>query len=86
MPETRTVPVERTQETTAQPQYARGEVVRYIDHHNRTQIGEVLFIEAKWWGNSKTKEPHICYTLRHPTYANRRMYTSDPNILESVNT
>jgi hypothetical protein len=66
----------------AQPKYAVGTVVAATDRQHRYFTGAVLGIEANWysWTNSNDP-PLIIYTLRHPSYAGRRFYTTDERII-----
>lgn len=62
----------------AKPQVNIGQTVLYSDHQGRCQSGRILSIEAKWapWAGSE-QEPFITYCVEHPTYKNRRHYTSE---------
>lgn len=68
-------------EKPAAPVYAIGERVSYMDRHNRRQVGEVLNIEARW--TIPGRAPLVVYTLRHPTYAGRRIYVG-PHVISGV--
>lgn len=59
----------------AKPTVRVGDTVSYHDRQGRHQVGEVKFIEAKWWFYSE--EPSITYQVTHPTYRNNRHYTGD---------
>ena len=69
-------------ERPAAPLYALGEQVSYRDRHNRRQVGEVLSIEANWMKPGRA--PLVIYTLRHPTYAGRRIYATGEVIFGTV--
>ena len=67
-------------EIFAQPQFARGDKVRYHDHTGRLQTGKVTRIQANWLGHSEAgSAPHITYTITHPTYP-YPMYTNADNM------
>lgn len=63
------------------PKYAIGDEVVYEDHHRRLQNGKIISIEANWsnWSGKRgaEAEPHVTYTLHHPTYRNNRYYAGD---------
>jgi hypothetical protein len=61
----------------ATPEFKRGDIVAYVDHHGRLQTGEVRTISARWvWSD----EPRISYDVHHPTYRNNRFYASSEDI------
>lgn len=66
----------------AAPEYAVGDMVLYVDKHNRVQSGEVLNIEARWVPWSMNGKPLITYRLRHPTYRNRQFWATGKDIVE----
>lgn len=70
----------------AEPEYDIGDLVRYLDHHNRLQEGRVLSIEANWWSDrdGRPDRPLISYTVQHPSYRNGRMYVSDGNVVRLI--
>ena len=65
-------------EQAVKPEYARGSKVRYMDNHDRLNVGEVLGIEATWRFGV---EPLVVYTLHHPSYYRNRTYASADRIL-----
>lgn len=74
-------------ELAAQPKYARGETVMYVDQHGRVQTGTVTYIQANWPGHSTAgAKPYCVYTLTHPTYRNNRMYAGDDDIRYALKT
>lgn len=64
----------------AVPAYDIDDVVAYHDRQGRLQRGEVMAVEASWRGRPG-RAPLIVYTVRHPTYANRRFYTTADDIV-----
>lgn len=71
---------ERDAEVERMPRYAVGQVVIYLDHHDRQQEGAVERVEATW-SHAAKRTPRLIYTVRHPTYRNGRMYVSEGGIL-----
>ncbi len=63
----------------ADPKYPLRATVYYVDHHGRSQTGEIWSIAANWlsWGNGT---PHLTYTVSHPTYHGKRMYVGEDGI------
>lgn len=64
----------------ANPAYAVGDTVRYVDRHNRSQSGKVLRIEATWsrWTRGAAL---IGYTIQHPTYRNNICHARETDIV-----
>ena len=64
------------------PRYSVGETVRYFDREQRGQVGRVFGVTAHW--SAGNRDPYISYTLEHPTYRNRRIYTGVERIAGRV--
>lgn len=72
-------------EKSAVPRYRRGQLVEYIDMHDRVQQGRVRALDARWPGYSKAgEEPYIVYMLEHPTYRNNHCGRTDKDILRAL--
>lgn len=72
-------------EKSATPAYARGQKVRYRDHHDRLHVGAVLSVDARWPGWAKAGEaPYLVYSVSHPSYRNNRINIGEQEIIEGV--
>lgn len=66
----------------ATPKFSVGQRVRYLDHTDRPQVGEVLAIEATWRPVLRDVEnTYISYTVSHPSYRDRRIYIGESDLI-----
>lgn len=60
---------------SAEPWYDLGDRVGYRDREGRFQCGHIKAIEATWHFHRKSA-PLIVYTVEHPSYRDKRFYTT----------